>query len=376
MGNGARSAAAWLVSVGRERKAVADRRVGHGRALRSMPAVWAAFARGDIGADHVDTLVSARAGREEAFAVDEARLVGWAIDKRYVAFRQEVRYWCDQVDPDGADDRAAAALAGRRWHTSKSFEDQWLTDGVLDPVGGSIYARELERLSEWLFDQDWAEAVARLGEGNVGVADLARTPAQRRADAQVLMAERSAAMTLGAAGTATRTVLNVVIDWATFCAELARKAGRTDLAFPDERTCRLDDGTVIAPSTALSAGLAGHLRALVLDPDGIPLHYGQTRRGFTGDLRTAVQLTHDWCGHPHGCDTPSWRCQIDHLLPYTDGGPTSADNADPKCGPHNRWKEQLDAEIRRRKRRRQRRLDAGGDPDVGDDPDVGPAAAA
>ena len=49
-------------------------------------------------------------------------------------------------------------------------------------------------------------------------------------------------------------------DWATFCAELARKEGRTDLRFPDERTCRLDDGTIVAPSQALSLGLVDRLR--------------------------------------------------------------------------------------------------------------------
>ena len=57
-----------------------------------------------------------------------------------------------------------------------------------------------------------------------------------------------------------------------------------------------------------------------------------------------------------GCDVPSWRCQIDHLIPFTDGGPTNPENADPKCGPHNRWKERLDAEIRRRKRWREEHL--------------------
>lgn len=368
MGNGARSVGAWLVTAGRERRTTVDRRVARGRSLRAMPVTWAAFAAGRINTDHVDTLVTARAGREEVFAVDEALLVGYAVDKRYVAFRQRVRYWCDQVDPDGTDERAHQQLDDNEWHASKSFEEETFVNGRLDPVGGSIYRRELDRLTDWLFEQEWAEATARLGEGNVTVRDLARTLPQRRAAAQVVMAERSAAMSLGVAGTATRTVLNVSMDWATFCAELARKQGRTDVNFPGERTCRLDDGTIIAPSTALSLGLAGEIRGIVLDPDGAPLHFGQSRRGFTGDLRTAVQLTHDWCGHDAGCDVPSWRCQIDHIEPFADGGPTAAENGDPKCGPHNRWKERLDAEIRRRQRWRREHLDARGDPKTDADP--------
>ena len=361
---GARSASAWMVTTGRERKCVADRRVRLGKALRGMPVTWAAFARGEINVDHVDELISVRTGREQVFADSERRLVGHAIDKRFRLFLDELEYWTAIADPQGADDDAEAELADEHLHASESFQGQVRLDGWLGRVGGSLVTRELDRLCDWLFEQDWAEATARLGEGNVTAADLHRNPAERRAAALILMAERSGAMSLGAAGTATKTVLNVVMDWATFCAELARLEGRTDLRFPDERTCRLDDGTIIAPSQALSLGLAGHLRGLILDPDGVPLHFGQAHRGFTGDLRTAVQLTHPYCGHGPGCDVPSWRCQIDHLVPFTDGGPTAAENGDPKCGPHNRWKERLDAEIRRRRRWRREHLDPRAGTDV------------
>ena len=369
MADGSRSAAARMVTVGRERRCVADRRVRLGKALRGMPITWAAFARGEINVDHVDELIAVRAGREAVFADSERRLVDAARTKRFRVFRDELEYWKAIVDPQGADDDAERELADEHLHASASFQGQVRLDGWLGRVGGSLVTRELDRLCDWLFDQDWAEATARLGEGNVTAADLHRTPAQRRAAALILMAERSGAMSLGAAGTATKTVLNVVMDWPTFCAELARKEGRTDLrfsnghAFPDERTCRLDDGTIVAPSPALSLGLAGHIRGLILDPDGVPLHFGQEHRCFTGDLRTAVQLTHPYCGHGAGCDVPSWRCQVDHLVAFTDGGPTAAENGDPKCGPHNRWKERLDAEIRRRQRWRREHLDARGDPD-------------
>jgi hypothetical protein len=366
--NGARSSAAWMVTAGRERKCVADRRVRLGKALRGMPVVWAAFARGEINVDHVDELVAVRAGREQVFADSERRLVDIARTKRFRVFRDELEYWKAIVDPQGADDEAERELADEHLHASASFQGQVRLDGWLGRVGGSLVTRELDRLCDWLFEQDWAEATTRLGEGNVTPADLWRTPAQRRAAALILMAERSAAMTSGAAGTATKTVLNLVMDWPTACAELARMEGRTDVRFPDERVCRLDDGTIIAPSTALSLGLAGHLRGLILDPDGVPLHFGQERRGFTGDLRTAMQLTHAYCGHGPGCDVPSWRCQIDHIEPFTDGGPTAPENGDPKCGPHNRWKERLDAEIRRRKRWRREHLDARGDLEVDADP--------
>jgi len=73
----------------------------------------------------------------------------------------------------------------------------WFLDGVLDPIKGAIVAGELERIDTELFNADWAEAKARVGD-NVGLGDLARTPAQRRADALVEMAKRSASAAPGA----------------------------------------------------------------------------------------------------------------------------------------------------------------------------------
>ena len=122
-----------------------------------------------------------------------------------------------------------------------------------------------------------------------------------------------------------KTVLNVVMDWATFCAELARKQGRT----------------------ALSLGLAGVIRGLVIDEAGVPLHYGYEDSFATGDLRTAIELPHLYCTHNAGCDTPSYRCQIDHIRAVIDGGPTNPDNLQPHCPPHNRFKETQDRKRRK-----------------------------
>ena len=346
MANGSRSAAAWLMTKGRERKGVPQRRVRLARALRAMPRTERALADGAITVDHVESLAGCSTGDlAQVFADSERRLVEHAKTKRFVGFTEELGYWRDVVDPDGADDRAERQLADAHWHASKSFQGQVRADGWLDAIGGSLYLTELGRLEQWLFEQDWAEAVERLGEGNVAVADLCRTPAQRRAAAQVLMAVRSGSQTLG--DTPIKLVLNVVMDWATFCAELARKQGRTDVIFPAERTCRLKDGTIIAPSQALSAGLAGTIRGLVIDEAGVPLHYGYEQRFATGDLRTAIELTHLYCTHKAGCDTPSYRCQIDHIRAVIDGGPTNPDNLQPHCPPHNRFKETQDRKRRK-----------------------------
>lgn len=64
---------------------------------------------------------------------------------------------------------------------------------------------------------------------------------------------------------------------------------------------------------------------------------------------------------------------MDHIWPFTDGGPTSVSNTQPHCKPHNRHKETLDRKerIKRRRANAQRRATGGDDPDG----DPGTAAA-
>jgi hypothetical protein len=35
---------------------------------------------------------------------------------------------------------------------------------------------------------------------------------------------------------------------------------------------------------------------------------------------------------------PASRCEADHVLPYSQAGPTSTRNGGPVCNHHNRWK--------------------------------------
>ena len=54
--------------------------------------------------------------------------------------------------------------------------------GTLDPIRGTVFLNELDRLEQQLFEADWAEARDRCGDVAT-VEDLARTPTQRRHDA-------------------------------------------------------------------------------------------------------------------------------------------------------------------------------------------------
>src|SRR5690606_18843604 len=64
---------------------------------------------------------------------------------------------------------------------------------------------------------------------------------------------------------------------------------------------------------------------IIYDPVGQPVNLTSRQRNFTGALRRAVQLRDRVCSHPT-CDVDAERCQVDHIVEHTDGGPTSLDN--------------------------------------------------
>ena len=61
-----------------------------------------------------------------------------------------------------------------------------------------------------------------------------------------------------------------------------------------------------------------------------------TARSFTGRLRRAIEVRDRHCQHPSGCDVPVTGCDVDHIVPHGQGGPTSQFNGRLECRPHNR----------------------------------------
>jgi hypothetical protein len=61
-----------------------------------------------------------------------------------------------------------------------------------------------------------------------------------------------------------------------------------------------------------------------------------TDRIFKGATRRAIEIRDRRCCHPY-CDRPARHCQVDHIKPYTQGGPTTQGNGRLLCGFHNRW---------------------------------------
>jgi hypothetical protein len=144
---GAKTPTAWLDTRCHIPKAEARARLRRGEALAGLPVAAAAWARGDIGAAHLDTLVRVKSPvTEEALARDEGLLVDDARTMKFAPFCSAVAYWEHLADQDGTEEAALERAARRDVYLVPSVHGTYLGKINLDPLGGATVANELERL--------------------------------------------------------------------------------------------------------------------------------------------------------------------------------------------------------------------------------------
>lgn len=315
--DGARSAAAWVSARCRLPMTTARRRVAQGRQLRHLPLVEAAWLAGEIGNAHVELFCRARRPAvADLMNRDEAVLVGQAKRLRFGQFVRSMQYWSWRADPDGSDKEGKQQYERRRVHLSSSFEGCGVLDGLLDPISFAVVRGALERIEQELFDADWAEAKQRVGPAACA-ADLARTPAQRRADALVEMARRSQAMPEGAR--LPEPLFTVLVGYETFAGPI----------------CELANGTFVTPGALLRHLDRAHVERIVFDGPSRVIDVGVRRRLFSGATRRAVLVRDREC-FSELCDVDAEHCEVDHVRPWAEGGATTVGNGRAACGWHNR----------------------------------------
>ena len=313
----ARSAANWIAFGCGLPVRAAWRRVRLARSLRNLPGSERAWLAGDLTGAHVNQLARVRNEQTaEAMDRDEDLLVSQAKSLPFGALYRAVAYWRQRADPNGAEADQADKEEARSLHLSRTFQDMWALDGLLDPIGGTVLADELKRLDQILFSADWAEAKERLGREPT-VIDLRRTPAQRRADALVEMATRS--RTAPADGRRPEPLFTVLVGFET-------------LAGP---VCELASGIVVSPGALVKWLLQAWIERIVFDSPSRVIDVGVTQRLFTGATRRAIEVRDRECFHEF-CDLTADDCQVDHIQPYSADGPTIQANGRLACGFHNR----------------------------------------
>lgn len=315
--DGARTAAAWLSTTRRLPMATARQRVRLGRALREMPAVEKAWLSGEVNTAQVSQLAEARAWEPEVFARDEQLLCDLGSTMRFADFLKAATYWRHRADPDEADRRAEKQVEQRSFRCSETFGGAVAVDGEMEPVGGSIFGSELRRLEQLLFEQDWAEAKARVGDG-VSVKDLRRTAPQRRHDAAVQMAVRSVAMAPGSRAPSPLFTVLVGLDSLRDTLELAR-------------------GIVLRPLNLLPYLTDALIERVVFESPSRVMDLSVRTRLYSGATRRALEVRDRRCTHPF-CEVPGDECEGDHELAYSKGGLTTEANGKLLCDFHNRLK--------------------------------------
>jgi hypothetical protein len=312
-----RSTRGWLVEEMRRSPAEARRALFVARSLPSHPLVAAAFAAGDISADHARVIVSClrelRAEQRE-----------WASEVLIEAARSMDPTTLGQVIREirlrtGADEsREAAAerrFAGRYLRTSTTFDGMVHLEGMLDPEAGRTVVAALEALTHKTHSDHDADVID------------SRTVPQRRADALVDLAHYSLSGGVLPDHGGDRPTVMVTIDY-------QQLAGQLDDTFTAATLNGPYGPTPITPQTARRIACDADIFPALLGRDGTILNLGRAQRTWTTAQRRAARLRDQGCVFPT-CQTSLNQCHLHHIQHWAKGGPTDHDNSAHLCHFHH-----------------------------------------
>ena len=308
--DGSRSAAHRLAREVNCSVRSAKQHIERARHLGAMPATRAAVLDGRLSMDHVDLLGRAnQADRAALFAEDEQLLVDECATLTFRDAYALVKYWIQRADAAAAEREGARIDDAAHLSVSATLDGTVVVDGVLEPIGGAIVQGELRRIERELHLADQRDGVDR-------------SAAQRRAAALVEMARRSAG--LPADAKRPRVVLSVLLGDDTF---------RT--------LCELSTGAIVTPGQVSKWIDDAVLETILFDGPSTVISVSK-RRTFIGALRRAIEVRDRRCQHPSGCGVSADRCDVDHIVPAAEDGPTSQFNGRLECPTHNRHADKHD----------------------------------
>jgi hypothetical protein len=256
----------------------------------------------------------------EAFLRDEAMLVEQATLLEVDDFEKVVTRWLQLNDENGPDPRGDRPS---EWHTSPMLEGRSRVDGELDLEDSAEYLAELDAL----YDELWhADQAADLTDPN-----KFRTPAQRRAAAQLEMARRSSA-----AGDRDSDPVDE---------SAPRKRGPRKpqliaivdvdaLAGDPTGHATLDNGVLLPLTTLERWACDSGIGRVVMKGKSLPLDVGQIVYTATDGQRRVLAARDKGCIVP-GCKRKSRWCEAHHVVPWP-VGPTNIRNLVLLCKRHHK----------------------------------------
>ena len=233
----------------------------------------------------------------------DATLVEVAATRQHVQLIRVVGHYLARLDPDGPEPDPTE----ERSLTLSRYSDGCVSlHGRLDAVGGEKLQAALESI---------VQASRPAG-------DL-RTRAQQQADALVQLADNALAY-------------GDLPKLRTVKPQLLVMIPSADLIDPSAGpgVCETGFGATLSAARARWAACDGAVTRIVLDPDGLPLDVGRTKRVVPPHLRRAVEVRDAHCVFA-GCHAPARFCDVHHLLEWINGGETSLDNSALLCERHH-----------------------------------------
>jgi 5-methylcytosine-specific restriction endonuclease McrA len=315
-----------------------------------FPVILDALKQGTIGTSQVQRLaiLASQPGLVEAFGRDLEFLLAAGSRESYVMFSAMCKAWAEYNDPTDPADLDEAHLSNRKLLWAQGVGGEVVAELHAPALCWEQVLEACGPVYECMLEDDWKVARGELGD-DATFADLARTEKQRWFDA--LMSVVRAGAGLEDPGVAVE--VGIVVDEGTLADQADKEQAGSEVKAPEtgpffaedferaaKRRCHTRHGLSITSSLALRCALSGHIRRIVIDaPD---LNPSKKARLFRGPLREAILARDRWCMGP-GCDVPAQRCEVDHIVPYSRGGPTSAQNGAPLCRACHRHKTQLEA---------------------------------
>ena len=333
------NAAAMMNTLAPNRHPTAARRdVRLARRLHQMPHAREALQAGQITADHARLLGECLHPRFDGqFTEFEQELIGHAIELSYDDFAKLINAWKQWADDSIEDERDLKDQRARELHLARRFKNRGILKATLTPIARSIIDKELRRLEQQLFKDDWAEAVDRLGKGNVAKDDLARTPAQRRHDALVWMAMRSAQADGDISPSGPDPMIYVHATSADVIEAVEHDARAVSLRVPyNESTRELEDGTPISRRMLTRLLIRARVRRLVFDPQSQVIDAGRDTRWFSRLQRDLIAARDRVCDC--GCGLSARLCEADHIIEWRHDGTTDLANGRARCPTSHRSK--------------------------------------
>jgi hypothetical protein len=299
------STAAWAQAELHLSPNVASRDVHLARDLADvLPATRAAMAHGDLSPAHAQVLASLRTAiNSEALASAEPHLVEWATkstpkELRKVVTHVKHTYAREKVIRDENDDYEA-----RRFHASTTIDGIGVGNFMLHPVGHETVMTAIHAASRPVAGDD-------------------RTPAQRRADALITIAEialRSGDLPITGG---VKPHVSVTVTLPTISGKDGSPAA--DYAF----------GATSSGEWARRISCDADVARIVFSAAGEVLDSGRASRTFTAAQTRAIVARDRTCIW-QGCDAPPGWCDVHHRIHWADGGATSVDNGVLLCGRHH-----------------------------------------